>query len=202
VIPIVVCTVGSPSLPVLEASVKAYCPEVKLFVSKGSKGNFGDDYNDAVNIAFEKYDEIIVANDDIVLTPSSYKLLLEDVEQLKKSYKVGWVAARSDEVRPMQMGKSNQILAVPVISPLFSYISKEAWENFPPINWYSDDVQCIDISKKGFKHFVSRAYVHHVGSGTIGQDNNKNHLAAEPWIKANRPELHKVWFNTRELKIA
>jgi len=202
VVPIVVCTVGSGSLSVLEASVKAYCPGVELLVSKGSKGNFGDDYNDAVNAAFEKHDEIIVANDDIVLTPSSYKTLLDDVERLKKRFKVGWVAARSDEVRSMQAGKSNQILAVSVVSPLFAYISKEAWENFPPINWYSDDVQCIDISKKGFRHFVSRAYVHHVGSSTIGQDNNKNHLAAEPWIKTNRPELYRVWFKTRELKIA
>jgi hypothetical protein len=202
VTPIVVCTIGSSSLSVLEASVKAYCPGVELIVGQGGLGSFGADYNAVVNKAFEKHDEIIVANDDIVLTPTTYQTLLDDVAKLKKAYKVGWVAARSDEVRPLQQGKNSKMFEVPVISPLFAYISKEAWVDFPPLNWYSDDVQCIDVSKKGFRHFVSRAYIHHVGSSTIGQDNNKNHLAAEPWIKANRPELHAVWFKSRELKIA
>ena len=194
-IPIVVCTVGSSSLPVLEASVKAYCPEVELIVGRGLLGSFGADYNVVVSKAFEKYDEIIVANDDIVLTPTSYSRLMEDVAHLKRFNRLGWVAARSDEVRPMQMGKASQVVEVPVVSPLFGYISKEAWVDFPPINWYSDDIQCLDISSNGFRHFVSSAYIHHVGSTTIGQDNYKNHLAAQSWIKENRPELHAIWYN-------
>ena len=200
-IPIVVCTVGSSSLPVLEASVKAYCPEIELIVGQGSLGSFGADYNAVVSKAFEKYDEIIVANDDIVLTPTSYAQLLEDVKHLKRFNNVGWVVARADEVRPLQMGKSSQIVEVPVVSPLFGYISKEAWVDFPPINWYSDDIQCLDIMENGYRHFVSTAYIHHVGSTTIGQDNHKNHLAAEPWIRQNRPKLHAIWFN-QEKKVA
>ena len=197
-IPIVVCTVGSSSLPVLEASVKAYCPEVELLVSKGSLGSFGADYNNVVSKAFEKYDEIIVANDDIVLTPTSYQKLMDDVNHLKRFNRLGWVVAKADAVRPSQDIRYNPLDAtyeVKTVSPLFGYISREAWVDFPPINWYSDDVQCIDISNKGYRHFVSSSYIHHVGSTTIGLDNHKNHLAAQPWIKTNKPELHAIWYN-------
>lgn len=193
-----VCTVGSGSLPVLEASVKAYCPEVELIVGRGELGSFGADYNAVVSKAFEKYDEIIVANDDIVLTPSSYQKLMDDVNHLKRFNRLGWVVAKADSVRPSQDIRYNPLDAtyeVKTVSPLFGYISKEAWVDFPPINWYSDDVQCIDISSKGYRHFVSSSYIHHVGSTTIGQDNQKNHLAAQPWIKTNRPELHAIWYN-------
>lgn len=193
-----VCTVGSSSLPVLEASVKAYCPEVELIVGRGELGSFGADYNAVVSKAFEKYDKIIVANDDIVLTPSSYQKLMDDVNHLKRFNRLGWVVAKADSVRPSQDIRYNPLDAtyeVKTVSPLFGYISKEAWVDFPPINWYSDDVQCIDISNKGYRHFVSSSYIHHVGSTTIGQDNQKNHLAAQPWIKTNRPELHAIWYN-------
>lgn len=203
-LPVVVCTIGSPSLAVLEASVKTYVPEAELIICQGSLGTFGADYNAAVHEAFKKYDEIIVANDDIVLTPSSYKQLIDDVEHLKRFNKLGWVVAKSDSVRPSQNIRFHNIhdtYEVPTVSPLFGYISKEAWVDFPPINWYSDDVQCLDMRAKGYRHFVSRAYIHHVGSSTIGQDNHKNHLAAEPWIRENRPDLHAIWFN-QEKKVA
>ena len=193
--PIVICTIGSPSLTVLEASARTYVPDVELIISRNRGSNFGEAYNIAVNEAFKQHDEIIVANDDIVLTPSSYSWLLEDVAHLKRFNQLGWVVARSDEVRPLQQGKGD-VFEVPVVSPLFGYISKEAWVDFPPINWYSDDIQCIDISAKGYRHFVSRSYVHHVGSQTIGQDNRKSHLEAEPWIRENRADLHEIWFNS------
>jgi hypothetical protein len=200
VIPIVVCTIGSPSLAVFEASVKTYVPDVEVFISRNRGSNFGEAYNIAVNEVFKRFDEIIVANDDIVLTPTSYSKLLEDVEHLKRFNQLGWVVARSDEVRPLQMGKGD-VFEVPVVSPLFGYVSKQAWVDFPPINWYSDDIQSIDMSANVYRHFVSRSYIHHVGSQTIGQDNTKNHLAAEPWIKKNRPDLHAIWF-TQEKQVA
>ena len=200
-LPIVTCTIGSPSLAVFEASVRTYVPNVELFVSRNRGSNFGEAYNIAVNEAFKRYDEIIVANDDIVLTPTSYSRLMEDVEHLKRFNKLGWVVARSDEVRSLQYGKGTECFEVAVVSPLFGYISKEAWVDFPPINWYSDDIQSIDMSANGYRHFVSRSYIHHVGSQTIGQNNQKNHLDAEPWIKENRPDLHAIWF-TQERQVA
>jgi hypothetical protein len=96
----------------------------------------------------------------------------------------------------MRYASENKIVPAPVIAPYWAYISKDAWVDFPPINWYSDDIQCIDISAKGFKHYISRAYVHHVGSQTCGMDYKKCTEDARPWIEANRPELAKVWFKT------
>lgn len=196
----------------LLASINAYVPEdVVIYIAgherwgigrhitciPNTATNYGDAYNAIVHEAFKKYDEIIVANDDIVLTPTTYVMLQDDVNWHKQSGKAGWVVARSDYVRPAQMASNlsdTMTYRINRCSPLFGYVSKEAWVDYPPINWYSDDIQCLDMEAKGYRHLVSRAYVHHAGSQTIGMDNNKNHLDAEPWIKANRPELHKEWY--------
>jgi hypothetical protein len=209
---IVIATRGSRALNVLLASINAYVPEdVVIYIAGNERWgigrhitcmpntatNYGDAYNAIVHEAFKKYDEIIVANDDVVLTPTTYKLLEEDVKQLKAVAPVGWVVTKADYVRPNQSLKytdEGQMYETQRCSPLFGYVNKEAWVDYPPINWYSDDIQCIDMITKGYKHFISRAYVHHAGSQTIGMDNQKNHFEAEPWIKANRPELHKEWF--------
>jgi hypothetical protein len=138
-----------------------------------------------------------VATDDVVLDPSTWNLLKEDVEHLGKFNQLGWVSCRSDRVRPAQQVWRTDpatTLEVSVMSPLFACISRSAWQPFPPINWYSDDVNCVDLSQKGYRHFVSRGFVHHVGSSTIGQDNAANAAAAEPWIREHRPELHDRWF--------
>jgi hypothetical protein len=46
----------------------------------------------------------------------------------------------------------------------------------------------------GYQNFISRSYIHHVGSQTIGMDNNKNHLEAKAWIDSNMPEFSKEFF--------
>ena len=61
-IPIVVCTVGSRSLSVFQTSAKVYNPDVPLIIFEGFMGNFGDDYNAAMEQTFRDYDEIIIAN--------------------------------------------------------------------------------------------------------------------------------------------
>jgi hypothetical protein len=132
-----------------------------------------------------------------VLTPTSYDILQADVETLKPHYKLGWVVARADYVRPAQIAARLQphlVYPIQRCSPLFGYVTKEAWVDYPPINWYSDDIQCVDMITKGYTHHISRSYIHHAGSQTIGMDHAANHSAAEPWIRDNRPELHKVWF--------
>ena len=202
-LPIVVCTVGCRSIEVLRASINTYIPGTHLMVLEGHHGNFGDDYNEAMEWAFQTYDEIIIANDDIVLTPSSYERLLEDVAFLKNRHprNLGFVAARSDYVRPHQSivsGIEPNILQCSVISPLFAYISKEAFAQakFPPINWFSDDVMCKDLEKQGYQNFVSRSYVHHVGSQTIGFDFQKSMDAPRQWIEQNRPQYFKEWYGS------
>ena len=210
---IVIATRESRSLPVLLASINAYVPDdVVVYIAgherwgigrnitcmPNTATNYGDAYNAIVNEAFKKYDEIIVANDDIVLTPTTYDMLAQDVATLKTELTdIGWVVTRADYVRNNQIAshlQPNQMYTAQCCSPLFGYVSKQAWVDYPPINWYSDDIQCIDMITKGYRHFISRSYVHHAGSQTIGMDNNKNHLDAEPWIKTNRPKLHKEWY--------
>lgn len=199
--PIVVCTVGSRSLGVLQTSLKIYNPDVNLIIFEGFMGNFGDDYNAAMEQVFRDHDEIIIANDDIVFNPDSYNLLVEDIEFLKNRYprNLGFVAARSDCVRPHQSimhQKEQNILQCQVISPLLAYISKEAFSKakFPPINWFSDDVICKDLEKFGYQHFISRSYVHHAGSQSIGHDFKKLMDGPREWIKENRPQYFKEWY--------
>jgi hypothetical protein len=152
------------------------------------------------------FPEIIVANDDIVLTPSSFNTLIED-KVLLSHHSLGWLCSRSDYVRGLQnirngevrngikFVEEDQIFQSNVLSPLFGIISREAWIDYKPINWYSDDIQCLEICAAGYKNYVSRSYVHHVGSQTIGMDHKKNNDEAGAWLKANMPDLYKLWFN-------
>jgi hypothetical protein len=201
--PIVICTVNTKCLKVLELSIKEYAPDVKVFIFKDKTTTFGEAYNNAMTKVFETYDEVIIANDDIVLTPTSYNLLMEDVEYLKTTgVKLGFVASRADEVRQLQQGKLNQIQEVACVSPLFAYISKEAFEfaQFPPINYWSDDVICLDLIKEGYNNFISRSYVHHVGSQTVGINIDKFIKEDKPWIVENRPEYCNYLFGEKKLR--
>jgi hypothetical protein len=219
---IVIATKTGACLPVMLESVNQYVPDnVTVFISgykhilpnhrtilsENPYTNFGDSFNAVVNEAFKEFDEIIVCNDDIVLNPSSYLLLQKDVEQLKNvTDKLGWVSSRSDYVRDLQNIREGTervgikfkeeycIDEVEIIAPLFAYISKDAWVDFKPINWYSDDVQCLEMRVKGYRNFISRSYVHHVGSQTIGMNHNKNHEEAKDWLEKNMPEFSKEFF--------
>lgn len=221
---IVIATKTAKCLPVLLSSIDAYVPEEVTVILAGSDlecsrhdtinlpnngTNYGDSYNDVVRCAFEMFPEIIVANDDIVLTPTSFDLLIED-KVLLKNHNVGWLCSRADYVRGLQnirdAGKrrngikfveENQVIQSDVLSPLFGMISKEAWIDYKPINWYSDDIQCLEISAAGYSNYISRSYVHHVGSQTIGMDHNKNDHEARVWLKNNIPELHQIWFESK-----
>jgi hypothetical protein len=84
-----------------------------------------------------------------------------------------------------------------VIAPIFATITKEAWSvaKFPSTNWYSDNIICHDLQKAGYRHFVSRAYVHHAGSQTVGTDFEKCHEEPREWIKANRPDMYEAIYS-------
>lgn len=208
----------------MAASITAYVPQdVVVFLSGSNvilprhrtltfenvQTNFGDAYNAIAKRAFEEgFDEIVVCNDDIVFTPYTWQMLSEDVALLKeKNIPLGWIACRSDYARGYQnvrlgQGSMNwfkyesehKILSADVIAPICGYIHKHSWIDFPPLNWYSDDIQCLDMQKTGLRHFISRSYVHHVGSQTCGFDGKNLIESAKPWIKENRPELYELWF--------
>jgi GT2 family glycosyltransferase len=197
----------------LRKSVECYAADHELIVHENLGSSFGEAYNLALEKAFEKYDEVIISNDDVVLTPTTMSKLLSDVQKLKDGIrdgkidkKIGFVATMADNVRPSQnirfpffkdetivnsKWQSEEFLKnVPVIAPIFAWYSKEAFDTvkFPPINWFSDDVICLDLEKAGFMNFVSPAYVHHVGATTIGNDYEKLRQEARSWIETNRPE--------------
>lgn len=223
---IVIATVDGKCLPVLAASITFYVPQDVTVFLAGSQiilprhrtvnlpneaKNFGDAYNAAVKRAFEEVDEVVVCNDDIVFTPYTWQTLQNDVWELNEQISpLGWVACRSDYVRGYQnirVGQGrmewfkfpieNQIVETDVIAPICAYIHKDSWIDFPPVNWYSDDIQCLDMQAKGMKHFVSKAYVHHVGSQTCGKDAIKCINDAKPWIVENRPDLADLWFKKK-----
>ena len=207
-IPILVCTVGSKSLSVFEASCRAYAPQHSLIIAQGSEGSFGADYNKIMLEAFKFHDEVIIANDDVVLNPWTVESLLTDVQKLKPEIKdrLGVVSVLSDYVRWQQnirykfreedqlvQGKwqtERVIRCVEFLSPILAWVPKKAFEvaQFPPINLWSDDVWLKDLTAKGFMHFVSTAYVHHVGQQSIGFNDEKLYNDAKPWMIANRPK--------------
>ena len=205
---IIVCTVNGACLQVMTASLNAYVPQdVEKYVHHKVGANFGDAYNFAAREAFKRHDEILVCNDDIVFTPTTWAVLLADVTHLRKVVpNLGYVATRSDYARGEQNVRSGRgkidflryqserhIVETPVIAPICAWIHRDSWVDFPPINWFSDDVQCADMKRR---HFISRAYVHHVGSQTCGQDAQRCYEDAEPWLLANRPELHARFYFT------
>ena len=205
---IIVCTVNGACLDVMKASLRAYVPfEVEKHIHLKVGANFGDAYNFAAHEAFKRHDEILVCNDDIVFTPTTWAVLLADVAHLRKVVPdLGYVATRSDYARGEQNVRSGRgkidflryqserhIVETPVIAPICAWIHRDSWVDFPPINWFSDDVQCADMKRR---HFISRAYVHHVGSQTCGQDAQRCYEDAEPWLLANRPELHARFYFT------
>jgi hypothetical protein len=109
---IVICSTGNIGLKVLLSSLKTYCPDLPVYLSSKNTDdvelvdtwiynvatNFGDAYNEAMSKAFyDGYKEIIIANDDVVITPTTYLKLNEDVKLLNRNFdNVGFVGARSD----------------------------------------------------------------------------------------------------------
>lgn len=224
--PIVVCTTGGPHLQVLIESIRLYLPKhIPVFLA-GSKlrlfthntinldnnaTNFGEAYNKAVKYVFKYFDEVIIANDDIVLTPYTWEAMMADIDSHGRNQDSGWIAARSDYARGWQNIRfqhtfdvngsltnlsENMVIETPVVAPIFAYIRRDAWIDFPPINWYSDDVQCFDMRKSGLKHYISRAYVHHVGSQSVGSDFDQCSIEALDWCREHRPDFIEYQFGS------
>jgi hypothetical protein len=222
---IVIATKNGKCLPVLAASITMYLPDFftvylsgsglilpkhRTITSDNTAGNFGDSYNNVVHQAIEDgHQDLLVCNDDIVFTPYTWQTLAEDLKRIPAEDR-GWVATRSDYARGYQNirfrhegdrdglrhASESAIVEVDVIAPICAWVESKNWVDFPPINWYSDDIQCIDMQKKGLKHYISRAYVHHVGSQTTGHKPMELTQASIPWIRENRPELAELWFKS------
>lgn len=218
---ICVATVHAETLPVLIASIEAYVPpDVELYIAhtcdmpvihtgsrkvytyKTDASNYGEAYNFIVNKAFEKHNLAIVCNDDVVFTPTTYQLLLQDMEITTKQFgfqNVGWLGARTDYAVGMQNIRhipslypdinftQNQIKhekeyfirEVEFIAPICGLVSQQNWVDYLPINYFSDNLQCRQMKINGKRHFISRAYVHHVGSKSLQGHETEIELALE-----------------------
>jgi hypothetical protein len=182
-----------------------------MHLVKSTAGNFGDAYNFICQRAFEKHETIVVANDDIVFDPTTFSLLQSDWQALMNydSDNVGYLACRTNYSRGKQnirwrnseskfvgikFSQESTIIETDIIAPICAVIRRQSWIDFLSINQYSDDVQCLMMADKGLKHFVSRSYVHHVGSQTVNLSANefnntldylrKNHLKYYHYITA------------------
>jgi GT2 family glycosyltransferase len=222
---LVICSRDSnKSLDVLMASLEAYDFPVPVYISgvhkentnytENTATNFGDAYNYAVTEAFKDgYNSILMANDDVVIRPDTYELMLEDWNKLQgMGQKIGFLGARSDWVLNTQNIRypfdnndyiinhrfisETYIKEVIEIAPIFAAISREAWEEeqFPPLDWYSDNVICYNLAKKGYHHFTSRGYVHHIGAHSVDLNPKLQMDKAESWMKANAPELYQHYY--------
>lgn len=146
---------------------------------------FGKVYSDmhecGVALGFEY---VIHCNDDVVLRPDTIEKLFHDAAYLNDAgIKWGWLAARTDWVRHSAQNirfpydnksldaigypEESLIVEVSSVSPIFAITKAADFLPYAPINWFSDDEQCYRMTQAGYRHFVSRAYVHHVGSQTM-----------------------------------
>jgi hypothetical protein len=213
--PIVICTDQESRVSdILVKSLEVYAPEYEPIIYRNNDGSFGAAMNNILEDVFLIYDEVIIANDDVVITPYTMPTFIEDIDRIKKDHlKIGFIVTLADNTRRSQnircamdgndyvsQGKwisENYIKIVPVVAPIFAYFTKKAFSlaKFPPIDWFSDDIICEDLKKAGFDLFVSRAYVHHAGSATIGKDYEVQKNKALKWIEDNRPEYLQEMIN-------
>jgi len=221
--PIVICSKTQKCLPVLLKSIELYVPEdVEIYLCgsdyklpKHKTRNFihtydkgGDAWNFIVNKAFEDHGEAVACADDVVLNPSSYQDLMADVELIKQvDDKMASVAARTNYAKGLQNIRRGQgellglnyegeakIIQTDYIAGIFNWVSKHTWIDNCPIDWYSDDIWCLDQLAKGHNLYIARAYIHHVGSQTYGTNYRQCSEDSREWVKENRPDLYHRFF--------
>lgn len=195
---------------VFRASLEAYVP-IPIFCAVDI-GDFGYSYNcshhDAVD---DGYEYVIHCNDDVVFRPDTVDYLLNDANHLTHlEVNWGWLAARTDWVRhspqniryPYDNAKldaigyaqEGAIVEVDMISPICAIIRADRFMDYAEINWFSDDEQCYRMKQAGYRHFVSSAYVHHVGSQTMTPETwAAEQVASVEYLQEHNPEFLKAY---------
>jgi hypothetical protein len=155
-------------------------------------------------------EELLILGDDCVLHPDTLRLLLEDVELIDRTQdcEIGFVGCRSNyvkgtqnirspngsELKTISFDSERTIFQTDMIVPVAAWIRHETFDlvgGFPKTNWFADDVCSWDLVNRGYRHYVSRAYVHHVGERATGQGKGAGSLLEEglAWLRANRPDF-------------
>lgn len=155
-------------------------------------------------------DELLVFGDDCVLLPDTLELLREDVALADgvTDAPPGFVGARSNYVKgPQNIRSANggnlggirfdsegRVFQTDMIVPIAAWIRHDVFDEvsgFPNTNWFGDDVICWDLENRGYRHYVSRAYVHHVGQRATGEGSSSQRLYDEgiAWLREHRPDF-------------
>jgi hypothetical protein len=224
--PIGICSKNEKCLPVLLKSIELYVPEdVEVFITSPNKQflpkhkvhhfvhtyeTCGAAHNFIAHKIFETHDSFVSIDDDVVLNPNTYSVLMDDVNELKSmGFKLGVVAGRTNYAKGFQnirtgSGKLTSltyesegfIVETDYLAGILAWVQKSTWVSLAPIDWFADDVACEEYLENESRLFISRAYFHHVGSQTFGTDFAKCAENSENWLRENRPDMHEKYFGT------
>jgi hypothetical protein len=224
--PIGICSKNEKCLPVLLKSIELYVPEdVEVFITSPNKQflpkhkvhhfvhtyeTCGAAHNFIAHKIFETHDSFVSIDDDVVLNPNTYSVLMDDVNELKSmGFKLGAVAGRTNYAKGFQnirtgSGKLTSltyesegfIVETDYLAGILAWVQKSTWVSLAPIDWFADDVACEEYLENESRLFISRAYFHHVGSQTFGTDFAKCAENSENWLRENRPDMHEKYFGT------
>ena len=190
-------------------------PRLRVLRQPDECGSYGEAFGWAVEQSTT--DELILMNDDAVLTPDTLHDLRVDAELIRTQHaeiKLGFLAARSNvapgaqnirvanggALRPngMRFDSEDRVLAAERVSPIVASGERSALDavgGFPATNWVSDDLRCFDLRAKGYTNFVSRAYVHHVGMRSTSQggvtEQDLLHRGQD-WVREHRPDFWRA----------
>ncbi|WP_432515353.1 glycosyltransferase family 2 protein [Kineococcus sp. SYSU DK001] len=156
-------------------------------------------------------EELLILGDDCVLHPDTVRLMDEDrklIAHLAPQARTGFLGARSNYVKgPQNIRAANGgeragivfdseagLFETDMIVPVAAWIRHDVFDltgGFPPTNWFADDLMSWDLVRMGFTHYISRAYVHHVGQRATGQGRSSDVLLQEglDWLRAHRPDF-------------
>ncbi|TXR55060.1 glycosyltransferase family 2 protein [Quadrisphaera setariae] len=155
-------------------------------------------------------EDLVFVGDDTIFHPDSLRLLLEDALMLTQhvdSLRVGMVGVRSNFVKGAQnireangsaragigFASEGSVVETAMIAPVVAWMQRSVFEEvgrFQATNWFQDDLISWDLQRLGYRHFVSRSYVHHVGQRGTGQGKSSQDLLDEglSWLRSNRPD--------------
>lgn len=224
--PIGICSKNEKCLPVLLKSIELYVPEdVEVFITSPNKQflpkhkvhhfvhtyeTCGAAHNFIAHKIFETHDSFVSIDDDVVLNPNTYSVLMDDVNELKSmGFKLGAVAGRTNYAKGFQNIRTGSgkltaltyesegfIVETDYLAGILAWVQKSTWVSLAPIDWFADDVACEEYLENESRLFISRAYFHHVGSQTFGTDFAKCAENSENWLRENRPDMHEKYFGT------
>ncbi len=158
----------------------------------------------------------VIIPDDVCLHPDAWDMLLEDYDAVKQldGTNIGIMGTRSNYVvgpqniragnggalapNSLQWDNEDVVFPVETVFPVVAIFDRQAYElvgRFPDqLHWFGDNLYSYDLAQRGYDRWVSRAYVHHVGSRGTKSDTGATdqQLAAEGllWLKNNRPDFY------------